>query len=283
MTSRLGRVLLLSLGLAAGATPAAVHEPGGHGGPAPGTGFNEQDALRVSQAAVGRELEDLTLRDRAGQPVSLAGYRGQPLVISLIYTSCYHICPTTTRHLARVVQTARQALGEKSFRVLTIGFDTPRDTSEAMRVFARQQGVDEAGWEFLSADAATMERLAKNLGFIYFSSPHGFDHLIQATVVDARGRIYRQVYGMTFETPQLVEPLKELVFGVQPGEAVLSSVWKKVKLFCTTYDASRDGYRFDYSLFVGIAIGLLIIGTVSFMLARAAWRHRTGRTAASRN
>ena len=67
-------------------------------------------------------------------------------------------------------------------------------------------------------------RLANNLGFLYFASAKGFDHLMQTTVVDANGKIYRQVYGMTFDTPLLVEPLKELVLGERPGESLFDVV-----------------------------------------------------------
>jgi protein SCO1/2 len=261
-----GLILVVTPALAA--SPHAPHgAPAGHAQHARGPEFDEKAALAYSQAAIGRTLEDHVLRDRAGREVRLAQYRGKPLVISAIYTSCYHICPTTTQHLAKVIRIARQALGEDGFRVVTIGFDTPHDTPEAMRVFARQQGVEIAGWEFLSTDADTMERLAKNIGFLYFPSPAGFDHLVQASVVDANGRIYRQVYGMTFETPLLVEPLKELVFGQPADEKLISGLWGKVKLFCTTYDPASDRYRFDYSLFVGMVIGILIIGSgIAFLL-----------------
>jgi len=245
-----------------------------HTNHARGPDFDAKTALATSQAAIGRLLEDITLRDRSGKAVQLAQYRGKPLVISVIYTSCYHICPTTTKHLAKVVQTARAALGEDSFRVVTIGFDTAKDNPEAMRSFARQQGVDLPGWEFLSTDAPSMARLAKNIGFLYFASPKGFDHLMQATVVDANGKIYRQVYGMTFDTPLLVEPLKELVFGEQPGESVFDGLWSKVKLFCTTYDPANDRYRLDYSLFIGMFIGLLIIASGVFYLVRELRRGR---------
>ena len=34
-------------------------------------------------------------------------FNGKPLVLSLLYTSCYHICPMTTRHLSKVVEKAR--------------------------------------------------------------------------------------------------------------------------------------------------------------------------------
>lgn len=245
-----------------------------HTNHARGPDFDAKAALASSQAAIGRTLEDIRLRDRNGKSIQLASYRGKPLVISAIYTSCYHICPTTTQHLAKVVQTARAALGEDSFRVVTIGFDTAKDNPEAMRSFAKQQGVDLPGWEFLSTDATSMARLAKNIGFLYFASPKGFDHLMQATVVDANGKIYRQVYGMTFDTPLLVEPLKELVLGERPGEGLFDGLWSKVKLFCTTYDPANDRYRLDYSLFIGMFIGFLIIASGVFFLVRELRRGR---------
>jgi len=264
--------LLLSSMPVLAATPHTAQVD--HAGHTRGPDFNEKDALATSQAAIGRLLEDVTLRDRSGKAVQLAGYRGKPLVISLIYTSCYHICPTTTKHLAKVVQTARAALGEDSFHVVTIGFDTAKDNPEAMRSFARQQDVNLPGWEFLSTDAASMARLAKNIGFLYFASPKGFDHLLQTTVVDANGKVYRQVYGMTFDTPLLVEPLKELVFGERPGESLFDGLWSKVKLFCTTYDPANDRYRIDYSLFIGMFIGLLIIASGVIYLVRELRRGR---------
>lgn len=247
---------------------------------APAVDFDESSALRISQGAIGRTLESYQLRDAEGRAVRLEQYRGKPLVVSLIYTSCAHVCPTTTRHLAGVVKKARAALGEESFQVVTIGFDTPNDTPEAMRTFARQQGAQLAGWDFLSADAATIGRLSENLGFLYRASPRGFDHLVQATLVDAEGRVRAQVYGMTFETPQLIEPLKRMVLGEAPAQTALHGAWNKVRLFCTTYDPASDSYRFDYSLFVGIVIGMLIVGSGIAFLAREFLRNR--RTPATR-
>lgn len=258
---------------AAGYGPATTAQID-HANPTRGPEFDEKAALATSQAAIGRTLEDITLRDRSGRSVRLADYRGKPLVISVIYTSCYHICPTTTRHLAEVVQEARRALGDDSFRVVTIGFDTVHDTPDAMRMFAAQQGVDIRGWEFLSTDEASMQRLATSIGFLYFPTGKGFDHLVQATLVDAGGKIVRQVYGMNFDKPLLIDPLKQLVFGEHLGESAVAGLWSKVKLFCTTYDPASDRYRFDYSLFIGMFIGLLIITSVVVFLVREMRRRR---------
>lgn len=259
------------------ATAAAQGVPGNRpAGPAPLPEFDDKKALEISQAVMGRSVGAHSLVLGDGRRVSLADYRGKPLVVSLVYTSCYHICPTTTQHLAKVVRIARDALGHDSFHVLTIGFDTRNDHPAAMGQFARQQNVSIQGWDFAATSPATLPQITRDLGFIYAPAPHGFNHLIQATVIDAHGKVYRQVYGMNFDTPMLVEPLKELVYGKPVSGSLLSSLSNRIKLFCTVYDPANDRYRFDYSLFVGIIIGLISLGLISAFIVREWRRPRRG-------
>ena len=242
--------------------------------------YSEAEALEISQAAIGRELARLEFTNSFGQPVKLADYSGQPLLVSLIFTSCHHVCPALTRHLKTAVDAAREALGHDSFKVVTIGFDTPNDTPERMRDFARKQGINDPDWVFLSASAETMAELVENLGFIYFTTPRGFDHITQVTIVDRDGIIYQQVYGGAFELPWLVEPLKDLVFNrPQSAHNLFSGMIDRVKLFCTVYDPNTGRYRFDYSLFVQIAIGsFVILGVIIYLLVeiRRARRRKKG-------
>ncbi|MDH3633525.1 MAG: SCO family protein [Gammaproteobacteria bacterium] len=228
--------------------------------------FDYDQALATSQAAIGSEVGDHRFIDTDGEVLTLGQLRGKPLVLSMVYTSCYQICPMTTRHLSKIVQKARAALGDDSFTVVAIGFDTAIDTPDAMRYFAAKQGVIDQDWKLLSTDPQTIKNLSKELGFLYYPSSNGFDHLIQATIIDAGGRVYRQVYGQVFDTPMLVDPLIELVLGRKaPEQPLLANLVSKIKLFCTTYDPVRDGYYFDYSLFLGMLIGatiILVAGTV---------------------
>jgi protein SCO1/2 len=177
------------------------------------------------------------------------------------------------------VKKAREALGDESFQVLTVGFDTAVDTPEAMRQFARRQDVEDPHWTFLSGSAESVAALTDNLGFVYFPSPRGFDHINQLTLVDSDGVIYTQVYGAAFELPSLVEPLKELVYGEpRAGSHFAAGLVNRVKLFCTVYDPNTGRYRFDYSLFVGIAVGAVIVLAV-FSLLLIEWlraRRRRG-------
>lgn len=245
----------------------------------PAVALDEDAAFRISQAAVGRTLPDLTFRDTGYRTVRLGDYRGKPLVVNLVYTACYHTCPLVVQTLARAVDIAREALGAESFNVITIGFDAANDTPGRMLSYARDQGIDLANWRFLSADAATIDALAAGVGFVYYPSPRGFDHLAQTTVVDPAGVIHRQIYGGEFGPQALVEPLKRMAYG-QAGEMTsVAGIVERIRLFCTVYDPSRDRYRFDYSIVVGGTIGALSLSVVGFVIFRA-WRRQrgTGRT-----
>ena len=263
-------VFLFALTLSASSVNAQTHARDAIPAAASGEqGFDNTTALKISQAAIGTRLDGYSFMNSSRETVRLADFRGKPVVISLVYSSCYHTCPMTTQHLAKAVRAARQALGADSFTVLTIGFDTPNDTPQAMADFARHQNIPPFHWQFLSADAATLQRLIKDIGFIYQPSPKGFDHLIQASVIDAEGKLYRQVYGELFEIPWLVEPLKQLQYGRRVDDSALTDLVKKVRLFCTTYDPASGTYRVDYSLFVGIAVGLMVIGGAVIFLVRS--------------
>lgn len=229
--------------------------------------FKPDTAYKYSQASVGRKLSAHKLRDTLGRPVNLSGFLGKPLILSFVYSSCHHTCPVITQNLAEAVEKARAAMGKESFHVLTVGFDTLRDTPSAMKLFARQQGIGDASWSVLGGEAQTIERLAADTGFIYFQSPKGFDHLSQTTIIDAGGVVTAQIYGQAIDPILLVEQLKQLVFGTSATITDWESLANRVRLFCTIYDPWQDKYRFDYSFFIGMALsGLFFIFTGVYLI-----------------
>jgi len=230
--------------------------------------LDEAKALAISQAAIGREVGDYSFRDTKGHRVKLSDFRGKPLVISLIYSSCADVCPVITSTLESVDETARDALGDDSYNIVTIGFDIAEDNPVRMRSFAQKYGVPISDhWRFLSGDLLAVTGLSEDLGFQFFESPKGFDHLTQTTILDKNGVVYRQIYGESFETPHFVEPLKNLTFGTDTPFASLSDLINKVRLFCTIYDPSGDQYRFEYSIFFRLVVGgSVIIGMMTFLV-----------------
>ena len=236
--------------------------------------LDKKQALELSRSVIGKALSDHHFLNQDEMPVSLSGLRGKPLVVNFIYTSCYHTCPVMTAHLKNVVKIARDALGRDSFNVISVGFDTGIDTPERMRLFAVERGINLNEWQFLSGDSETIKAISSDLGFSFAPSPKGFDHLAQTTVVDAKGTVYRQVYGADFDPPLLVEPLKELLFGKPAASGKIDQWVKGIKLFCTIYDPTTGRYQFDYSIFVMIIVGVICLGSIAAFVVKS-WRQKT--------
>jgi len=239
------------------------------------TEYTPEQALEISQHALGKIVGDHDFTDQNGKKVSLADFRGKPLVINMIYTSCSHTCGVITARLEDALDVAWEAMERDSFNVITVGFETAIDTPARMKNFAVERGVDNVdGWTFLSGDEYNIAQLVKETGFLYYDSPKGYDHLAQVTIIDKEGRVDRQVYGENFETPLFVEPLRDLIFGTKTPLESIADIVNKVKLICTIYDPKADRYRFDYSIFMQLFAGITVMGTVIILLLREIWRNR---------
>lgn len=273
--------LLLLIGLLVGVAGSATAAEVTSQAAAP-VKFDQQFALKKSQSVIGKQVGNYTLLDRNGQPVSLADYRGKPLLVSFIYTGCSEVCPATTQYLGKAVKYMQAALGADSFAVVTIGFNAPWDSPQAMREFAARQKINLPNWEFLSADAATMQNLTHDLGFEFAYSVTGFDHISQLTLIDQAGTISRQIYGDSFELPQLGEPLKKLVGNVQSQYPGWEGISNRIRLFCTVYDPKTGEYRTDYSFFVGTFISIFMI-YACFSWALREWRRSGQRRDLAKN
>ncbi|MBS0392044.1 MAG: SCO family protein [Proteobacteria bacterium] len=220
-------------------------------------GLDREAALRTSQAALGRKVGDHILLNREGQPVSLASYRGKPLLVSFIYTGCFQVCPTTTRSLQETVEGLQKSVGPNQFNVVSIGFNQPADSPQALKAFAAQYGIRQPNWEFLSPPGAIVPALAQDFGFVFQATPAGFDHVLQVSILDAEGRIVRQIYGDVLAPAELGEPLKMLLSGT-PVEtnALVDQLFDRVRILCTVYDPKTGAYKVDYSLPIQIAGGV---------------------------
>ena len=239
----------------------------------PAAALDEKLALKESQAAIGRTVSDYRFTDSGGRDLRLAELRGKPLVVHFIYTGCFQVCPATTQYLARAVKEAERSLGPGTFRVATVGFNLPYDDPGSMRAFARKFGIGSSDWLFLTPRAAELAALTAEFGFRYEPTAAGFDHLLQATIVDANGKIYRQVYGEEFDAPLFVGPLLELAKNAPVPQPSLEAAWEKFKLLCTVYDPAAGRYRVNYVVVIEIAVGAsVVLGVLAFVGWE--WRRR---------
>jgi protein SCO1/2 len=267
--------LRLTLALAALSVGQALAAADTQAPPAPTpVTLDQKAALRASQAVVGKTIGDFTLLDRDGKPVRLSSYRGKPLLVSFIYTGCFQVCPLTTRSLQSAIEGGRGIFGTSQFNVVSIGFNQPADSPQALKAFALQHRIDVPNWDFLSPHASIVEALTREFGFDYLATPAGFDHVIQVTLLDAEGRIYRQIYGERLDAASIGEPLAQLLRNAPVRQQVLlEDLIERVRILCTDFDPATGKYRYKYGLLLEVAGGLTFALTMGWFFV-AEWRAR---------
>jgi protein SCO1/2 len=112
------------------------------------TGTGAAGLTRVNDVAAG-----FALTDEAGREVTLASYRGRPVIVTFAYAHCETVCPL----IVADVIAARRRLGDDAPDALVVTLDPWRDTPSRLPTIARTWELD-AGAHLLSGPVETVER-----------------------------------------------------------------------------------------------------------------------------
>ena len=188
-------------------------------------------------------------------------------MVSFIYTSCIHICPTITLSLSNVVKEKTGRLG-KDFNILTVSFDPDKDTPQKLKEFGSNFTKDFAHWRFTTAGKETIDRMTRDFGFFYKKEGDTYQHINMVSVVDANGQILNHIYGIDFKPDQVLGPIYHPDKFKKVDKAGFAGLLEKVTLFCYKYDPATNSYRLDYPLLFQIALE----GTVLFSILFFVWK-----------
>lgn len=124
-------------------------------------------------------------------------HRGHPVLISMFYGSCPHICPTLIAAMRRM-ERQLDASQRSRLRVLMVSLDPERDTPKALSELAALHGVDLSRWTFAQTPKPEVRKLAAVLGIQYRQLPDGeFNHSTVITLLDGEGRILARTSSIT--------------------------------------------------------------------------------------
>jgi len=151
------------------------------------------------------------LTDQSGRSFRLDEHRGQPMLISMFYTSCQFVCPMLIDALrdteARLTEAERARL-----HVLIVSFDPAHDSVAVLKRTADQRHLDGAHWSLARTDARNVRKLAAMLGIQYRALPDGeFNHTTALILIDANGRIAGRTAKLGDADPAFVKLVKAAV------------------------------------------------------------------------
>ena len=141
----------------------------------------------------GLRAPDFDLRNQDGEPISMRDFRGDPVIVTFLYTTCENTCPLQA-------QTIRGALDQLGHDVpaIAIAVDPPRDTPERARAFLSEQRAL-GRLDFVLGTRSELRPLWK--GFAIRPQSVTEEHQARITLVDPRG--YQRVgYPGSQATPE---------------------------------------------------------------------------------
>ncbi|MDH5509075.1 MAG: SCO family protein [Nitrospinota bacterium] len=163
-----------------------------------------------AEMAVGGALEGpYPFFDQNGKPFELTSWLDKPLVISYIFTECPMVCPTISASLADFVKTGFKDIGV-DFRIVTVGFDPASDKPAAMLTFGEKFTSDFSNWRFVTGSPEVVRRLSNDIGVVYEPDDQGsWKHTMGITIVAPGGVVSSQLFGMAFNTEELVADIEK--------------------------------------------------------------------------
>jgi protein SCO1/2 len=136
---------------------------------------------------------ELGLRDENGDVVRMSELRGEPAIVTFLYSSCDDTCPAQ----AQQVKGALNELGE-DVPSLAISVDPENDTDESARAFLAKQRMT-GRMRFVLGSRAELARVWKGYGVA--PQLDDLDHTARIVLVDPRGS-QRIGYPLEKATPE---------------------------------------------------------------------------------
>ncbi len=184
----------LLLALTSGCTPQNEEQPGFSG---------------ASFQMVNQQGENIQFPD---------DFAGSPVLIGFIYTHCPDICSIITARLHQVWDEMDRS-DEVQFVIAT--FDPERDTPDVLLDYARNFGMDNPPFTFLTGEPTEVERLMEMAGVRSEISERRetesgdpfylIDHTDNIMLLDEDGRLVMDYGGSMTPTHILVEDLEEIL------------------------------------------------------------------------
>jgi protein SCO1/2 len=163
----------------------------------------------------GDQVPDFQLVNQNGQHTSLHQYRGETLLLTLIYTRCPFpdFCPRVSREFAAV---DRQLRADPSrygkTHLLSISFDPAHDTPKVLRAYgfscaATKDPTLFTHWEFSAIPQLELHQFADYFALTYNEDGGLITHSLSTAVISPDGKIYRWYHGTDWQASDLLQDI----------------------------------------------------------------------------
>lgn len=143
--------------------------------------------------------------------VEIKDFKGKVSVMVMIYTTCKAACPRLVADM-RDIESKIPKENLKDLNFILISIDPETDTPERLKVFAKDNFMDDEHWTFLQGTPTTVQEFANVLAVKYKKiSPLDFSHSNIISVFNREGELIHQQEGLGVNNKETVDKIIELV------------------------------------------------------------------------
>ena len=141
-----------------------------------------------------KKVPNFKFINQNGKSISNNDYLGKVYIVEFFFTTCTTICPIMNTNLVHIQNsfTAFPNFGIASFTI-----NPEFDTSEVLKLYAKENGINNVNWNLLTGDRSDIYKLA-NEGFNLYTAASsdfidGFEHSGYFAIIDKEGYIRSRV------------------------------------------------------------------------------------------
>ncbi len=148
---------------------------------------------------------DFSLVNHLGSRTPLSAFRGRVVLLTFVYASCPGACPLVTGKLLTLHSELKRQTGPLAqVQLLSVSVDPQNDTPAALAAFARQLGIRDRSWLFLTGSEAEVQRVLDAYDLWRKKLPNGLvDHVMRVYLIDQQGDV-REIYDSRLLSVDLV-------------------------------------------------------------------------------
>jgi protein SCO1 len=143
--------------------------------------------------------------------VEIKDFRGKVSVMVMIYTTCKAACPRLVADM-RDIESKIPKEDLKDLNFILVSIDPETDTPERLKVFAKDNFMDDEHWTFLQGTPTTVQEFANVLAVKYKKiTPIDFSHSNIISVFNREGELVHQQEGLGVNNKETVDKIIETV------------------------------------------------------------------------
>ena len=173
-----------------------------------GSSSNATNTSGLQGTDLGNSLApNFLLTDQFGKQVSLAEFKGKPVVLTFLYTHCPDQCPLTAEKLHATLQDLGSAA--PNVGILAVSTDPQRDTTSAALKFSQTHRMQDY-WHYLVGPKSKLAPIWSAYSIYAQPQQQTVNHSLGLYIIDKHGH-ERVFLGNDFTPTQLAADLETLL------------------------------------------------------------------------